>query len=481
MANTEGLTQPAMAVRKPSGEVKVFYSLGQMAQGGGFDTAVGFIFFYYSAVLGLSGALVGAALAIGLAFDGGVDPLVGSWSDNLKSRLGRRLPFMIGSIPLVAVSLGLLFSPPSGLSQWGLFAWLTVLAVATRTFASVFNVPYLALAAEMTTDSAERTSLVVYRSVAGITAGLICTALGYVVFFADGGLQRPEGYPGYGWSVAVLLAVAMSLCCLGVWRYAASLPQPEPAIGGLVTRLPGEVVEIFRNRSFRVLFLSAVIMFSAMGLNATLNSHAFVFVWRMRTETIQFIGYAYMAGLLLGVGFAPLLQKLMEKKTLIVLGISLLMANWLVLQGLRVTGLWAPVGDDAILPMMSNSFVAGIGTGLAMVAYPAMMADAADEHELLFGRRREGLYFAGLGFANKAASGIGVMMAGIALDLVRFPKDVGQQVGVILPEDVQVRLVMIWGPAAAVVCTISLVILMAYGISRARHAEIAVALQKVRG
>jgi GPH family glycoside/pentoside/hexuronide:cation symporter len=116
-----------------------------------------------------------------------------------------------------------------------------------------------------------------------------------------------------------------------------------------------------------------------------------------------------------------------------------------------------------------------------MVAYPAMMADAADEHELLFGRRREGLYFAGLGFANKAASGIGVMLAGIALDLVRFPKDVGQQVGVILPEDVQVRLVMIWGPAAAVVCTISLVILMAYGISRTRHAEIALALQKVRG
>ena len=39
---------------------KVFYSLGQAAQSGGFDTAVGFVFFYYSVVLGLSGALVGA-------------------------------------------------------------------------------------------------------------------------------------------------------------------------------------------------------------------------------------------------------------------------------------------------------------------------------------------------------------------------------------------------------------------------------------
>ncbi len=63
---------------------KVFYSLGQAAQSGGFDTAVGFVFFYYSVVLGLSGALVGAALAIGLAFDAVVDPFIGSWSDNLK-------------------------------------------------------------------------------------------------------------------------------------------------------------------------------------------------------------------------------------------------------------------------------------------------------------------------------------------------------------------------------------------------------------
>ena len=80
---------------KPPVLVKLAYSLGQAAQNGGFDAAIGFIFFYYSAVLGLSGALVGAALAVSLAFDAAVDPIVGSWSDNLKSRLGRRLPLMI--------------------------------------------------------------------------------------------------------------------------------------------------------------------------------------------------------------------------------------------------------------------------------------------------------------------------------------------------------------------------------------------------
>ena len=54
---------------QPPLPVKLAYSLGQAAQNGGFDAAIGFVFFYYSAVLNLSGTLVGAALAVSLAFD----------------------------------------------------------------------------------------------------------------------------------------------------------------------------------------------------------------------------------------------------------------------------------------------------------------------------------------------------------------------------------------------------------------------------
>ena len=466
---------------KPPRLVKLLYGLGQMAQSGGFDTAIGFVFFYYTAVLGLSGALVGAALAVSLAFDAVVDPLVGSWSDNLTSRLGRRLPLMIAAIPLMAISIGLLFSPPAGFSQGALFGWLAVMSVASRAFISLFNVPYIALGAEMAMDAAERTSVVVYRTVAGILSGVIITALGFTVFFAHGGLQRPEGYPGFGWTVAGLIVVATSLCCLGVWRYAARLPQPQAEAGNIWRRLPAEVMEIFANRSFRILFLSAVVTYVALGVNATLNNHAFVFVWRLKSEDIQYLGYAYLLGILLGVPITPLLQRVMERKYVVVAGLSLLVANWLVLQGLRVLGLYMPVGDAALQPQMLNSFVAGIGIGFAAVAYAAMMADAADEHEHLFGRRREGLYFAGLGFANKAANGLGVLVAGLALDLIRFPKDIAQHPGIVLPEDVQVRLVLVWGPGAAVIAVVSMLILSTYGVTRAKHAVIAEALRVKRG
>lgn len=481
MTSTDITSDPALGAEiRPTIAHKVFYSLGQAAQSGGFDTAVGFVFFYYTVVLGLPGAWVGAALAVGLAFDAGVDPMIGSWSDNIKSRLGRRLPLMIAAIPLTVLSVGLLFSPPAGLSKPLLFGWLMVLSVAGRSFISLFHVPYVALGAEMATGYAERTSVVVYRSVAGILAGLAITALGFSVYFANGGLQKAEGYPGFGWSAAGVLFVCMSGCCLGLRRYAAALPQPESIAQPMVSRLPVEVKEIFANRSFRLLFVSAVITFVAQGLNATLNSHSFVFVWLLKSESIQFISYAFIVGLLLGVGLAPRIQLRIEKKNVVLIGLALLIANWLVLQGAWLLGLYSPVGAAALAPMQFNSFVAGIGLGFVNVSYPSMMADASDEHEYLFGRRREGLYFAGLGFANKAAVSVGVFLAGIALDIIRFPSDIGQKVGAVLPHDVQYKLVMVWGPLPAIVCVISMLIFTSYGITRARHAEIAAALRAKR-
>ena len=402
--------RPALiASTRPPLLVKLAYCLGQAAQNGGFDAAVAFVFFYYSVVLGLSGTLVGAALAVSLAFDAVVDPVVGSWSDNLRSRLGRRLPLMIASIPLIVIAIALLFAPPHGLGSTGLFVWLATFSVAVRSFISLFNVPYIALGAELASDYTERTSIVVYRAFAGLCAGVIVTAIGFSVYFANGGLQRPDGYPGFGRAVAALLAVCLTLCCLGIARYAAALPQPEQQPGSTLGRLPGELREIFGNRSFRLLFGSAVVTFVAIGVNMSLNNHAFVFVWQIRSEQIQFIGYAYLAGILLGVLGAPLLQRFMEKKHAVIVGFLLLIGNWLVIQGLMLAGLYHPLGNAALGPMQFNSFVAGIGTGFISVAYPSMMADAADEHELLYGHRREGLYFAGLdcGFCRAGRSTAG--------------------------------------------------------------------------
>ena len=49
-----------------------------------------FVLFYYEQMLGLSGTLTGLAIAISILWDGIGDPLIGMWSDRLRSRIGRR-------------------------------------------------------------------------------------------------------------------------------------------------------------------------------------------------------------------------------------------------------------------------------------------------------------------------------------------------------------------------------------------------------
>lgn len=477
---TPEATGPATGELKPSLPIKFFYGFGQMVESG-YLTVAPFIFFYYTAVLGLSGSLVGLALGISLVLDAVLDPLIGSISDNLRTRLGRRLPMMLLGAPLMGLWLALLFAPPPELSVFLLFTWLTVSKTALRGFASVYNLPYFALGAEMADGYVERSKLVAWRTIAGIMVGVVITFLAYTFFFAGpGGLQKAEGYPAFGWTIGAMSFVGGAICCLGVWRYAAALSQPTTAPARLGRGLVTEIVEVFANRSFRILFASALLTYVAAGLNGTLNSHAYVFVWKLRPETIQLITYAYLLGLAVGVPMTPALLRRVEKRTAVILGVGVILATWTLLPGARAAGLFAPVGEDALAWLSASVFVAGVGTGFIAIAYPAMMADAADEHEVLFGARREGMYFAGLGFASKAAAGLGQLLGGVAIDILRFPKEAGRQVDAAVPEGVLRDLAFAWGPVPALMGVVAAALLIPYAISRARHEEIAAQLRAKR-
>jgi len=480
MPDGEGFAARGQGELKPPIQVKLFYSFGEMAESGVFNAAIPFVFFYYTAVLGLSGGLAGAALAISLCFDALVDPLIGSWSDNIASRLGRRLPLMIAATPLMCVALGLLFSPPVHLPQQALFGWLTATSIAVRSLISLFNVPFIALGAEMADGYAERSRVVAWRTVAGILFGVLVTALAYAVFFArPPGLLRAGGYPGFGWSVALLLFGAAAICCAGVARYAARLPRAPTVAASIWRRLPAELAEIFRNASFRILFFSSVITWVAVGSNGTLDNHVRMFVWKLQPWMMQSLGYVYLAGMLAGVALAPQLARRLEKRTMVFVGLGLILLVLTVLPVVRASGLYTPTGLAALAPVGLGNILSGIGIGFVAIAFPSMMADAADEHELLFGARREGLYFSGLGFAMKAASGVGALVGGFALDLLRFPHDAGQA-GVSMSRATLDGLILAWGPAPAVLIAAGMVITWGYAIDRRRHDAITAELKARR-
>ena len=167
--------------------------------------------FYFNQVLGLSGTLAGTAIFIALVFDAVSDPVAGSLSDRFRSRWGRRHPFMYASAAPLAVTFYLLFNPPSGLGQAGLFCWLLCFAVLVRASMTLYHVPHLALGAELTDDYSERTTVVAYRSLfsmvgafatpvvgMGLDTGKGVAGLAHEVAATGGGGGEDEGMAGHG-------------------------------------------------------------------------------------------------------------------------------------------------------------------------------------------------------------------------------------------------------------------------------------------
>ena len=132
---------PAEGQDRVSLASKVFFGSGSISEGTKNTAFNVFLLFYYNQVLGLPGTLSGGAIFLALCVDAVTDPLVGSISDNLHSRWGRRHPFMYVSALPMAICFYLLFSPPDGLSEMGLFTWLTVFAVGVRTSMTLYSIP----------------------------------------------------------------------------------------------------------------------------------------------------------------------------------------------------------------------------------------------------------------------------------------------------------------------------------------------------
>ena len=142
----------------------------------------GLLFFYLNVICGLSGGLAGLALGLTLLVDASIDPVVGSISDNSRSRHGRRHPFMIASIVPIAVLLGLLFSIPHSLKGWSLFGYALAILLSLRVAVSLFTVPYMALGAELTDDYAERSRVVSGRVLFTVIGGIAAAFLMWGVF-----------------------------------------------------------------------------------------------------------------------------------------------------------------------------------------------------------------------------------------------------------------------------------------------------------
>lgn len=470
----------AIARRTPlTRRFKAAYGAGSLADG---VVAAGFGFFllfYLTAVCGMSGTAAGTAKLIALLFDAVADPAIGLASDRLRSRFGRRIPFMVGGlIPFVA-AFGALFSMPASLEGAPQFLYATACLVVLRLSLSCFVLPFTAVGAEVTDDYRERASIVAFRlsfQNAGILIGVV---LGLGVFMSGPeGLLRRASYTPFAWTCAAVMLVAGVIAIRAVWRAQPRLHGPEQGEGHFLSGFAREMVELARNRSFLVLFLTVLTYFLAYSAHVSLALHASRYFWKLDTTAIQLILLSTTLGPLLGAPVSAFALRFIEKRTLSIIAF-LAIAAFLIWPPLLQLYGPAPLAPQAAAVVL---FVNGLCVGTAImvggIGFQSMLADTADEHEWLFGVRREGLFFSGLTLAYKAASGLGGLIAGLALDLIRFPTDLAARPGMAIPDTVLEKLALVSGPLPAAFAALSPIFLIGYHLTRKRHAEIIAGLEQ---
>lgn len=459
---------------------KVNYSWGDFAEAMVSISLGQFLLFYLTAVVGMSGSLAGSALALTLVVDAFVDPMVGYVSDNVRSRWGRRHPFMfVASLPM-AFSIGLLFSIPKMDSGPGLFFYVFAVLLLLRFSYSVFVLPYIALGAELSRDYDERSVLQVYRNFFNIVGNVLTVNLGLRLFMGGpGGLLSRAAYVPFGWTCAAIILATTLLCTFGTASVRHRMYEIAAPTRSALARLPGELRDVFGNHSFLMLLLTIVIFWIAQGSSINLSVYTYTYFWRVNTEAISIILTVGTFGLVAGIPVCAFLLGRMEKKTICTGAIVIVCGLLFAPPILRILHLLPESGLPLTVIMSAFAFIQSVVLTNVFISFNSMMVDATDEHDLLFGVRREGLYFSALSFSGKAALGIGSLFAGVALDyIIVFPRDIAAHPGQVIPDWTLIKLGLIAGPGAAAISALSAFAMSRYRISKAELLRIQAELAK---
>lgn len=452
--------------------IRLFYGLGSVAEGTK-DTAFDiFLLFYYNNVLGLSGSLSGLAIFIALCVDALTDPLMGSISDNTRSRWGRRHPYMYAAAIPMALALLALFNPPADLDQTTLFLWLTGFAIATRVAMTFYSVPSNAMVPEMTANYDERTELIGYRFLFGWLAALSIAMLGYVIYFAPGadgsdGRLSAAAYGNFGWLCAAVIAIGILCCAAGTHSLIPQLRQPLQRQRFTVSEFGRELRQVFANRSFRMLFFGALFSAAGWGYINAISFYMNTYFWGLSTQQIGILTLGLYVSIILAFTLAPLLGAHFDKKAVAVslsaftlffgpLPIFCKLAGWFPEPGSR---------DTLVILFFHTMFLFAILISVSILT-ASMIGDVTDESELSTGKRQEGLFAAVIAFTIKATSGLGTLLAGIALDWIAFPRQ--QRVEDVASGQVD-ALGTVVGPAIMVIFALSVAFLARYGLNREKH------------
>lgn len=362
---------------------------------------------FMSTVLGQSPQVAGYLLMISKLADAVIDVVIGSMSDRARTRWGRRKPFLLAGAMLSAISFLMLFVPPM-LGEAALLAWMIAGLVIYSTAYSLFNVPYMALPAELTDGFNERTRLIGFRTVFVSIGQLLAMAI--TAWLIQSGGSGRGGYATMGVVMALIIGGSMTATALAV-------PVTHGEDHRDVARarhLPGfaQIRAIARNRPFMMLLGAKVFQFLSFASVAST-----MLLYMLNVLGVGYTGQIYFAvtqnivtalAMPLWVWSGTRFGKRRTYLAGVVL-FCLTTLSWLLADhSITLTG------------MVARGFVGGLGSGAIILMSISMLGDTQAYDRVLTGEAREGLLSSAIAVIEKVSFALGVAVLGVFLNALGY-------------------------------------------------------------
>ena len=348
---------------------------------------------FYADTLGMNLATVGGLLLLARIFDAVQDPLLGLLSDWRKARSGGRLGLVLLGVPLLALGMVALFSPPSTIA---LGVWLIGALLVIYTAYSLVSISYQAYGAELSADYHERTRITAVREGLSVVGVLLAAALPEVLAQRYG---IRNGFIYFAWIFAPL-ALAAGLITVFLSPKPIQVPSgPAASISWRVMLKP------LKNGAFRRLLIVFVLNGIAVSIPATLVLFFVQDVIQRPQLTAVFLIVYFLAGAVGMPAWVWLARRVGKHRA------------WLAGMVLSIIAfVWAftlSAGDASAFGIIC--VMSGLGLGADLALPPSMLADVIDEDERNGLARGEGSYF---GLWNLATKLNLALAAGLALPLL---------------------------------------------------------------
>lgn len=423
---------------------------------------------YLNRVIGLPAIWVGTAIMLTLMVDAVIDPMIGQFSDRLRTPWGRRHPLMYLGAPLVAICCIIFWNSPTDWPPLKSGVFLISMLMLMKISVSLYEVPSSALGPELTTDYNARTSLFSYRFFFGVVGGLAMNIALYRWYLRPeaGGILNRAGYADYGILAAGVMAVSILISAVGTHRRIPYLTQPA-ARAVPFSQILREMAGTITNPSLMVIMGSGFCSGVAGGMQAALSQYFYLELWGLTAKSISYLAVAGILASVVGVALAAPASRWLGKKWAMISLLVVAVTAEAVPQTLWLFGLMPANSSPWVLRiLLADYFFAATLVISGYIIITSMLADIVEDAAVKTGVRSEGLLMAANGLLPKFTAGFGVFLAGVVVTVAKFPTHAAA--GTVSP-DIMRHMLLLFLPFALTMKMLSIAVLLFYKIDKSKH------------